>query len=340
MTIAVQENVSVVNSVRAVCAQQRRLLKRLETVSHYLGGIVAGLWLPGIDSTFDNPVRKASARRPVFVTLEVLDDGTLNFTGSISRLRDDKFVFTPIFAYDVSMAYTHRGGGRVLPANNLVLARRANELLGALVSYGRDVSFGTQAELRPAVFPDVICDARGTIFEDYTPVLGFAVENPAADIKTVLINCPHPAGKILTRHGLETIENCPLEQASQIAAEFVAELLPAEIDPQAVVQALRNPTQLISVAVPFDVALHHHQQAVVDAMRAALPSKYKMEAGYNDLLRAAKNPADKLYISRFSALQIFPVETVEDLPESYAGTVLASVTWAPAQSVMRPAVET
>ena len=99
MTIAVQENVSVVNSVRAVCAQQRRLLKRLDTVSHYLGGIVAGLWLPGIDSTFDNPVRKASARRPVFVTLEVLDDGTLNFTGSISRLRDDKFVFTPIFVF-------------------------------------------------------------------------------------------------------------------------------------------------------------------------------------------------------------------------------------------------
>jgi hypothetical protein len=331
-------NVSSTDSVRAVCAQHRRLLKRLESVAHYLGGVVAGMWLPGMDSTFDSPVRKVGGKRPVFLTLEVSDNGTLNFTGAISRLKNDQFVFGPIFAYDVSIPFTHRGGGRVLPANNIVIARRANELLGALIAYARDVSFGVQPELSPAVFPDVVCDANGTIFEDYTPVLGFALPNPAKDIQTVKIRSQNPAAKILARHGFNSfMDVVDHGQRYQIVSEFKAEFPDFNIDTDAVVFALlESRSEFFTFSLPIEEALAAAPQSVADTLRSQVAHKYQFDVSYNDLLRAAKNPEEKLKISRFSAIQIFPVETVQDLPESYAGTVLAPLDWAPVKPCITP----
>jgi hypothetical protein len=335
MTNAVQ-NTPVVNNVVSVIAQQRRLLKRLESTLHYLDGIVAGLWLPGIDATFDNPVKKITGRRPVFLTVEVAGE-KLNFTGAISRLRNDKMVFSPIFAYDVSMPMTSRGGGRVLPANNLVLARRANELLSALSVYGRDVSFGVHTDLQSAIFPEIICDSSGTIFEDYTPVLGYRVANPAKTVKTVTLRRLNPAAKILARHGLETAEGCGPQMLEQLVTEFRAEFSNFSLDVQDIYPALSSPeTQFFTITVSFDEAVAFEPQAAVNALRDALPSKYVLDPGYNDLLLAAKHPEKDLRISRFSALQVFPVETVQTLPESYAGTVLAPVNWAP-KPVINPA---
>lgn len=322
---------SSVDSVRAICSQQRRLLKRLESVVHYLGGVVAGMWLPGREQTFDNPVKKLSGNRPVFLTLEVTDNGGLNLTGAISRLRNDKMMFSVIFAYDVTMPFTHRGGGRVLPANNIVLARRANEMLGALISYGRDVSFGVQPELPPAVFPDVVCDATGTIFEDYSPVLGYSLPNPAKGIQTVKIKCPNPAAKILARHGITSFMDVPEhEKRYQIMAEFKAEFPDFALEQEAVVFALlESRSAFFTFTLPIEDALALAPQSVVDTLRAQIPHKYHFDVSYNDLLKAAKSPEEKLKISRFSAIQIFPVETVQELPESYAGTVLAPLDWAP-----------
>ena len=335
MTNAVQ-NTPVVNNVVSVIAQHRRLLKRLESVQHYLGGIVAGLWLPGIDATFDNPVKKITGRRPVFLTVEVAGEA-LNFTGAISRLRNDKMVFSPIFAYDVSMPMTPRGGGRVLPANNLVLARRANELLNSLISFGRDVSFGVHTDTQAAVFPEIICDASGTIFEDYTPVLGYRIPNPAKTIKTVTLRKQNPAAKILARHGLETAEGCGPQMLEQLVTEFRAEFVNFSLDVQDIYSALSTPeTPFFTITVSFDEAVALEPQAAVNAMRDALPSKYVLDPGYNDLLLAAKHPEKDLRIGRLSALQLFPVETVQSLPDSYAGTVLAPVNWTP-KPVINPA---
>lgn len=336
MTIAVQEN-GLTHNVQSVCAQQRRLLKRLEPLLHYLGGsICAGLWLPGLGNTFDNPVRKVTGRRPVFLTLEATDTA-LNFTGSISRLKNDKLVFSPIFAYDVSMPYTPRGGGRVLPANNVIIARRANELLNALVSFAREVAFGAHTELQPAVFPEVICDANGTIYEDYTPVLGLAIPNPAKHMKSVTLQRYSPAAKILARHGVVNKAHATPQQIEQVLAEFRAEFPEFNIDVHDVLKAIADPdATFFTFTIPFGDALSSDPQSAVDALRSALPHKYKAEAGYHDLLQAAKNPEQPVKISRFSALQIFPVETVQDLPESYAGTVLAPVNWAPAAQTFEP----
>lgn len=341
MTTAVHDSNLSVNHVRAVCSQQHRLLKKFESVSHYLGGIVASMWLPGRDATFDNPVKKPSFNRPVFLTLEVKDDGALSFSGAISRLRNDQFVFSVIFAYDVSIPFTRRGGGRVLPANNVVLARRANDLLAALVNVGRKIAFGEKTDFALPVFPEVICDARGTILEDYTPVLGLALRNPAKDLPTVEITRPNPAAKILAKHGLETAKGCDATLFSQIVAEFKAEFSTLDVDVQHVVKAIaEHDTATFSFPVPFVTALHAAPQDVVTAMRLQLPPKYRMDAGYSDLLQAAKHPDDDLRISRLSAVQIFPVEAAYDFPESYAGTVLPSNNWMPPSAVLNPEART
>lgn len=332
MTIAVQNENGLARNVQSAIAQQRRLLKRLEPLRHYLGGVVAGLWMPGINSTFDNPVRSVTGRRPVFLTLEVLDNA-LNFTGAISRLRDDKLVFNPIFAYDVEMPYAPRGGGRTLPANNIVLARRANDLLNSLINYARDVAFGKNAELNPVVFPEVICDSTGTIFEDYTPVLGLSIPNPAKTLKAVNLQRYNPAAKLLARHGVTDKAYATPQQIEQILSEFRAEFPEFAIDVHDVLKAIADPdASFFTFAIPLTDAVMSDPQSAVDAVRNELPPKYKLEVGYNDLLQAVKNPDQPVKISRFSAVQIFPVETVQDLPDSYAGTVLAPVTWSPAPS--------
>lgn len=328
MQIAAENtNTGTAQKVTAVIAQQRRLLKRWENVSHYLDGVLTGMYLPGIDHTFDNPVRRITGRRPPLLTLE---GAALNFTGAISRPQNNKLVYTPIFSYDLMMPYTPRGGGRVLPANNVVLARRANELLAALVAFGVRVSFGVHENLPVFKFPEVVRNEHGKIVaEDYSGVLGFEVENPAKSIETVAVRRTNPAAKILARHGIEFPMSVGSVELDNLVSELRAECGGAEIDWAAAVDALLFQRDHLAFSLPFDEAVVSAPDAVVAAMRAALPPKYQWEASFNDLLLAAKNPSQPVRISRLSAVQLFPVETVQEMPENYAGTVLSPIDWSP-----------
>ena len=333
---AEQLETQISEKLSSIIAQQRRLLKRFDDVSHYLSGVAAGMYLPGIDQTFDNPVRHIdSRRRPPLLTLEVRDD-SLTFSGAISRLRNDKLVYSTIFSYDISMVYSPRGGGKTLPANNVVLARRANELLAAVVAYGRRASFGMHEELPPLQFPTVLRENGRIVAEDYSSVLGFEAENPAADIKTVSVRRPNPADKILARRGIEYPLGVSQPELEEMVGEFKAAAPDFDVDWATAVEALLFRRAYFDVELSTQDATLYAPESVVSAMRAALPRKYQWEASFNDLLMAAKNPKSSLRISRLSALQLFPVETAQELPEDYAGTVLTPNNWAP--SSIRPAV--
>jgi len=337
MPIAAENmNTDAAQKVTAVIAQQRRLLKRWEGLSHYLGGVCAGLYLPGIDHTFDNPVRRITGRRPPLLTLE---GDSLSFAGAISRSRNNKLVYTPIFSYDLTMPYTPRGGGRVLPANNIVLARRANELLANLVAYGQRISFNMHEEAGTFRFPRVIRNDRGDIVaEDYADVLGFEVDNPANTLEMISIKRLNPAEKILARHGIEYPMSVGTVELENLVAEFRAEFGELELDWSAVVDAILFKREHFLLNVPREVAIEVSPAAVVGAMRDALPKKYQWEASFNDLLLGAKNPDKPLRISRLSAVQIFPTESAQDMPDDYAGTVFAPVDWAPPAAGSSPFV--
>lgn len=316
------------SKVTAVIAHQRRLLKRWEVVSHYLAGICTGMYLPGIDQTFDNPVRRSSmSRRP---PLLILEGDQLSFTGAISRPKNNKLVYAPIFSYDLTMPFTPRGGGRALPANNLVLARRANELLAALVAYGQRVANNEHDELPVFSFPRVVRNTDGRIVaEDYTSVLGFEADNPAVGLETVYVKHQNPAPKILARHGIEFPMSLTPGELDDLVVEFRAAFNGADIEWSTAVTAILFSHPHCSFSVPLAEALVTAPDAVVAAMRARLRDKYQWEASYADLLAAAQNPAQQLRISRLSALQTFSVESAQEMPEDYAGTVLAPVDWSP-----------
>ena len=320
-------NTGTAQKVTAVIAQQRRLLKRFEGVAHYLSGVGAGMYLPGINQTFDNPSRRITGRRPPLLTLEA---ETLNFTGAISRPQNNRLVYSPIFSYDITVPYTPRGGGRALPANNIVLARRANELLGSLVAYGQRVSFGVHEALSVFRFPAAVRGARDTIVsEDYSSVLGFEIDNPAKTLDAVTVQKPNPAAKILSRHGIEYPLSVGAAELDGLVSEFRAAFPAFSIDWAVAVDALLFQRDYVSFALSREEAIEAAPAAVVSAMREALPAKYQWEASFDNLIVAARNPNNPLRISRLSALQIFPVETVCDMPEDYAGTVLSPIDWSP-----------
>lgn len=338
MTIAAENtNTGTAQKVTAVIAQQRRLLTRWENVSHYLAGVCAGMYLPGIDQTFDNPVRRITGRRPPLLTLE---GETLQFTGAISRLHNNKLVYTPIFSYDLTMPFTPRGGGRVLPANNVVLARRANELLAGLVAYGQRISFGMHENLPVFKFPTTARNSAGKIVaEDYSAVLGLELENPAKTLATVTARKPNPAAKILARHGIEFPMSVGTAELDSLVAEFRAEFGGVEIDWSCAVDALLFQRDYCTFTLPLDEAVVTAPEAVAAAMRSALPPKYQWEASLNDLLTAAKNPQQPLRISRLSAVQLFPIESAQDMPDDYAGTVVLPVDLSPPAEVVQFAVQ-
>jgi len=91
--------------------------------------------------------------------------------------------------------------------------------------------------------------------------------------------------------------------------------------------------------LPLDEAVAVAPQLVVNTLRDMLPPKYRFDAAHHDLLRAAKNPEASLTVSRLSALQLFPVESVQDMPEGYAGDVLAPVNWVPSGATFMPPAE-
>lgn len=328
------DNKNMTDKANSCIEQQKRLLRRLDDVSHYLGGVAAALYLPGINCTFDNPVRRINGRRPPLLTLEVSDDGALKFTGAISRPRGDKLVYAPIFSYDVSRPYTPRGDGQTLPANNVVLARRANELLSALSGYGRRVSFGLHEPLDGLRFPKPIREHNRIVAEDYTGVLGFEVDNPAAGLDVVSVRRRNPAAKILARHGVEYPMSLGTVELENLVAELRAEFPDdsAHIDWVAAIDALLFKREYFQFDVPVAQALTSDPDAVVKAARSRLPKRHQFEASYNDVLRAAQNPTQSLKISRLSAVQLFPVETAYDMPDDYGGSVLSQINLAPSST--------
>lgn len=328
------------NQVSAILADHRKLLRQYNRVSYYVTGLCAGLYLPGVNQTFDVPIRKITGKRPVFVTLEACSDGRLMLVGSISRLKAGQMCWQTIFDYDLSIPMTPRGGGRVLSAKNIVIARRGLELLSALTEYAYSVSRNEAADLSPAVFPKIVSRNGKIVSEDYSSVLGLAVPNPASQLETVNVRRLNAAGKVLSRRGASKLEDIPEEMWPVVMAEFRAEYPETPIDAAVVLDALRTQSEWVHFPVLFEDALTIAPESAVQAIRDALPGRFRFEASYKDVLLAAANPHQPLRISRLSEVQVFPVESAQDLPEGYTGSVLASVKMLPpARPAVEPAVE-
>ena len=308
-----------------------RTIRRLEDVKHYLGGLAAVMYLPGKGQNFINPVRgiKNTNPRPTMLTMEVTPELGFQFTGAVSRLRRGNLAWTTVFAYDAArpMQWSSRGGS--IPAANLTLARRAIELLRELSGYGRRVSFNMAEPLEMPVFPRVMWDTANQITgEDYSPVLGLAVDNPAFSMvgQMVAVHLPNPAEKVLAQRGIEFPASLDSTALNEAVAALVA-AIPAGINLSwaDAVDALMVQRPYIRVSVPYEAALQIVPDQVVAAIRKQLPKPVLMEATYSDIHRAALNPTEELKLSRLSRIQLVESEWLAELPDGYAGSVLPPV---------------
>lgn len=325
------------SQVADVVVAHRKLLKQFNRVAYYVSGVCAGIYLPGVGETFDVPVRKITGKRPVFVTLEATPHG-LMLSGAISRLKAGQMQWRTIFDYDFTLSMTWRGGGRVLSAKNLVIARVGLELLRGLIEYADAVAANEAGDLLPAVFPEIIVrDGGKVVAEDYTPVLGLPVANPAAELDEVTVRRYNAAGKVLARRGAARLSEIPEEMWPVVMAEFRAEYPDVSLAADVVLEALQDQQEWIHFPLPPDEALATAPEAVVQAIREKLPGRFRYEASHKDVLLAAANPQNPLRISRLSRLQMFPVETVQDLPEGYTGSVLSAVKMIPPPPAILPA---
>jgi hypothetical protein len=322
------------NRAASVIRQQRKLLARFNAVSQYLDGVGAAMWLPGVGQTFERPVRPtrgfaARGVRPVLLTLEVRDD-VLALTGAVSRLRNGKMHYERIFDYDFNLVMLPRGGRRVLPANNYVLARRANELLATLVNCGREVARGLSPEINRLSFPRLIRDAEtggGIVAEDYGDLLGLPVANPLATSSDVELTLPNPAEKVFARAGLSREDFDRVDQGTvdALVAEFrglIGDQFSAHVADEDVYAAFVAPHLPLRARMPVEEALNLDENAVVALMRSLLPIRWRTIARKDDLLCAARGMLPTVRMTRLSRLQLFDAYLSAELPEGFSGTPL------------------
>lgn len=178
-----------------------------------------------------------------------------------------------------------------------------------------------------AIVPDEIVEKaleQEAGYEDFSPVLGVPHWNPAINLREM----PNPAEMLLNKHNVTDLESVDQQTLDYLTAEFRACCLLGErLAEDEIFDALCNP----SAPVICDRGVQEiANERVVEAMRkAAGSSRAALEATSEDLLRAAQNPHDPLFLSRLSVTQIVAADSLHELPAPYAGWFLSQPDWTP-----------
>lgn len=178
-----------------------------------------------------------------------------------------------------------------------------------------------------AIVPDV--EVRKSVsrqngFEDFSPVLGVPHWNPANALREML----NPAEMLMSKHGARGPDDVDQATLDQIVSEFRDSVpLGERLTDEEIFDALCNPTAPVYCAKGWEDV---EDSRVVSATRKACGnSRAAWEASNEDLLRAARNPKDPLILSKLSVTQIVTVESLQQLPEPYAGDFLPPHDWHP-----------
>jgi hypothetical protein len=161
-------------------------------------------------------------------------------------------------------------------------------------------------------------------YEDFAPVLGVPHWNPVRNLHEMF----NPATAVLAKHGVTDV--CDQETMDRVVADFRREVVLGErLTEEEVLYALCNPTSLVTCKRGVEEI---SDDRVAAAMRAAAGnSRAAMEATNDDLIRAARNPEEPLFLSRLSVTQIVAAESLHDLPAPYSGWLLPKPDWQPAR---------
>ena len=171
-------------------------------------------------------------------------------------------------------------------------------------------------------------------YEEFSPVLGVPHWNPAQGLHEM----PNPASALLSKHGVINPEQIAPEVLDAVVKDFRATLpLGERLLDEEIYDALVHPTApVICVAGPDGFSRAQIARAM---RRAASGTKAAWEATDADLVRAARNPDEPLYLSRLSVTQLVEVSDLHTLPFPYAGDFLPPVDWQPQRRAVLQEVE-
>jgi hypothetical protein len=157
-------------------------------------------------------------------------------------------------------------------------------------------------------------------YEDYAPLLGAAVANPARKV----LFAANPAYDVMREADLpmnwaETADNDLIDRLVDMMRAHLP--LPEMATSTDLLDGLAEPTQPIKFSLGIEQL---PRSAVVRAMRASFPTYAVIQHHVTDaeLLHAAANPHLPLVVRAYSRLQVFKTEALTCLPSYAAGSLL------------------
>lgn len=189
-----------------------------------------------------------------------------------------------------------------------------------------------------AVREDVV-DAilRDRAIEDFSPVLGATDCNPFSNLENLVISFNNPAHRILSRRGINEIDNYTSQTVvDDIATEIRMTMPDVELSEEEVAEAILNPDEPLRVTVDIKTAVENMPERVASALRFQAHRRAKREATDNELFTALANPDKPLVMYRHSAVQVNDIAAWQNLPQPYAGDLLAPIDWQPAYKFNAP----
>jgi hypothetical protein len=180
---------------------------------------------------------------------------------------------------------------------------------------------------------------NGWLVEDFTPVLGVKDRNPAAAVKTVNVRVNNPAGKIIARHGIDTVDTVDAATFAALSTELTAAInaefqRPVVLDEETICEALLQPSAPVPVTLSLEQALSEGlSHAVATAMRQSANGRAQKEAADSELITAARDATQPLVLNRLSAVQLNTVSAWQKLPPQYSGSIIPPIDWVPAHAI-------
>lgn len=303
--------------------RQRLLVSELvKNFDRYLGRAVR-IAKP-IDHAFQLPLN--IRRRPVLTVLAPTADGRLLMAGAVAQWepKTEEMRYRRIFQYDLGLPFARSASHS--PPTALLLGKRptvnlALQLLRALV----------EQEPEDVVWPTVQCDASGRLYEDFTPLYGLEVENPASktDVQLVL---PNPAARCLSACGIDAHEIYDLASVDfkELVALLKGELgAAAEVVPYDVlVSGIEDPDTPLQFSMPAAEAFAVFPTQTTQAVLEIASTRWGDAVCWADAEKAARNPETPLRVSRMSPPQVFWLSDMT-FEQGYSGDILPDAGWRP-----------
>jgi hypothetical protein len=174
-------------------------------------------------------------------------------------------------------------------------------------------------------------------WEDHRPVLGQMVPNPFRDMTTINIKVVNPARKILQRRNLPRADVVTQTVLDEMVHEFWVETADQDIPVEVIYDALLNPDDPVAVPTPIYTARRNMPERFLEAARDAIGPLGDVVTDA-DILSAIEHPQQDMSATYRSKIQICAVESLQEPPEPYGGSVLPPVNWRPvSQQKIAPA---